>query len=224
MKPSRKELLGSLITACTTVALVVKQSVTGEPHAAHDEDRWITTKPKGEEGKGRHIKIDEEGKIVGGAVPKEAQGKPVTGWWKEGGAPAEKDPAAARQPSDPVEQSKRATAAVSKTNEFRKNHTEYQKAAAANQKLKQGMAQYEAMQKASASATAAPAPATVLSRKELDKIAGDVTQNQLAKLTGSSNAQLYDFINWARHEYEGGAQSLAQAVTCSAMPEGTSCP
>jgi hypothetical protein len=50
--------------------------------SAMDEDRWITTKKKSEEGHGRHIKIDEHGNIVGGAVPKSAQGKPVGSWWK----------------------------------------------------------------------------------------------------------------------------------------------
>lgn len=33
--------------------------------------------------KGRHVLIDGDGKIVGGAVPKSAQGKHITNWWKQ---------------------------------------------------------------------------------------------------------------------------------------------
>jgi hypothetical protein len=53
---------------------------------AHDADHWITT-GGGEneygEHSGRHIKIDDDGNIVGGAVPKSAQGKNIKSWWKK---------------------------------------------------------------------------------------------------------------------------------------------
>lgn len=47
--------------------------------------RWITIKKKGSEGKGRRIRIDGDGNIVGGAVPQYAQDKHVSSWWKEDG-------------------------------------------------------------------------------------------------------------------------------------------
>ena len=53
-------------------------------------EHWITIHPHGtganaagENVKGRHVLIDGDGRIVGGAVPKTAQGKHITSWWKE---------------------------------------------------------------------------------------------------------------------------------------------
>lgn len=50
------------------------------------DDRWITLGGGKEnewgESTGRHVKIDEQGNIVGGALPKSAQGKSVRSWWK----------------------------------------------------------------------------------------------------------------------------------------------
>lgn len=55
---------------------------------ATDADRWITIgagKNDWNESTGRHVKIDEHGNIVGGSVPKSAQGKPINSWWKSNG-------------------------------------------------------------------------------------------------------------------------------------------
>ena len=59
---------------------------------AESGEHWITIHPhgiganaNGEEIKGRHVLIDGDGKIVGGAVPKSAQGKHITNWWKDQG-------------------------------------------------------------------------------------------------------------------------------------------
>ena len=30
------------------------------------DDKWITVKPNGEEGKGAHVKIDDEGRVIAG--------------------------------------------------------------------------------------------------------------------------------------------------------------
>ncbi len=50
---------------------------------------WITIHPhgvganaNGEEVKGRHVLIDGDGRIIGGALPKSAHGKHITSWWK----------------------------------------------------------------------------------------------------------------------------------------------
>lgn len=53
--------------------------------SAFDDDRWVTLgggKNEWGEGTGRHIKIDEHGNVVGGSIPKSAQGKPINSWWK----------------------------------------------------------------------------------------------------------------------------------------------
>ena len=54
-------------------------------------ERWITIHPHGkdyvnpETGSSdyRHVLIDDSGNIVGGSIPKEAHGKPITSWWKK---------------------------------------------------------------------------------------------------------------------------------------------
>ncbi len=53
-------------------------------------EHWITIHPhgkganaNGEEMPGRHVLIDGDGRIVGGAVPQSAQGKHITSWWKK---------------------------------------------------------------------------------------------------------------------------------------------
>ncbi|MDA8206576.1 MAG: SNF2-related protein, partial [Thermaerobacter sp.] len=60
-------------------------------------EHWITIHPHGtganaagETVKGRHVLIDGEGRIVGGAVPKTAQGKHITSWWKDQSQPEPK--------------------------------------------------------------------------------------------------------------------------------------
>ncbi len=46
-------------------------------------ERWVTVHPNGEEHAGRHVKIDSNGNIIGGSLPRSAQGKHITGWWKK---------------------------------------------------------------------------------------------------------------------------------------------
>ncbi len=63
------------------IGLVLAKSDAGE--------HWITIHPhgkganaNGEDMPGRHVLIDGDGRIVGGAVPKSAQGKSISNWWK----------------------------------------------------------------------------------------------------------------------------------------------
>ncbi len=60
------------------------------PAGAH----WITIHPErythtvsGEPTKGRHVLIDGEGRILGGSLPKAAQGRKISDWWREQKAP-----------------------------------------------------------------------------------------------------------------------------------------
>lgn len=58
-------------------------SPDGMNATAFDEDRWITVK-KSKNGEGRKVKIDEDGNIVGGSIPRSAKGKSIKSWWKKG--------------------------------------------------------------------------------------------------------------------------------------------
>lgn len=60
-------------------------SATNNGHylTGRDADRWVTLKKRSEGGSPRHIKIDEHGNIIGGAVPRTARGKPINSWWKK---------------------------------------------------------------------------------------------------------------------------------------------
>lgn len=47
----------------------------------HDDDRWITIHPNN--GTGRKVKIDENGNIVGGSIPKSSHGENIHTWAKK---------------------------------------------------------------------------------------------------------------------------------------------
>lgn len=70
---------------CIALQGIIEHESPKKRLTARDKDRWVTLgggeKDTGERS-GRHVKIDEHGNIVGGAVPKSAQGKSITNWWK----------------------------------------------------------------------------------------------------------------------------------------------
>lgn len=75
---NQKQILYSVCIVILDVIDVIRQRPArfGLPLTAADDDRWITLgggeKDTGEH-KGRHVKIDEQGNIVGGSIPKSAQ-------------------------------------------------------------------------------------------------------------------------------------------------------
>jgi len=78
----RDKLKLLMCSAVLTAAVALQE----RPVLRANDDRWVTLGGKKKEGdtahKGRRVKLDDNGNIIGGNVPKSAQGKPVGGWWK----------------------------------------------------------------------------------------------------------------------------------------------